>query len=1006
MSNLVSQSELSAEQQAAVDYPTQPVAVIAGAGTGKTSVMSARVLHLVTSGQVDSEALLGLTFTNKAASELKSRIAKQLGKKYQDTLPTVSTYHSFARQLLIDFGAALGIEPDHRTLTDSSRAQLALEVLQKTQVSIKHLNYTSGRLVEMLMKLDDLLAEHLLNPESLTEFDLNWLSDLSTLSGNEDVRKAITVAQQRIELVEVVKEFRIAKHQLSLVDFADQMRLSVDLLSLADDVVNQLRDRHLCVLLDEYQDTSVAQQRMLQLAFGDGHSVTAVGDPLQSIYAWRGASADTTSSFPFQFRTKAQVPAEVLSLSNNYRSGQKILDAANQVISPVRANQPGSIPLKQGNLNLDLGTVQVGCYQTSKDEVAAIVEQVKSLINEGVKFDDIAILGRTANTLLKVHQALVAAEVPAALIGVETIARTPEVVEILSLMEVAANPLANGAVARLLISPRLNIGDRDLAALAAHSKKLVQDVLADPDLPIGFESLDSLTQSSLADALTDLSNAHLSKEAQIRMSQLNSDIAAVRGAVNALEAVWRAINCLNLDIELYANPTSQITQRSNVVNGFIDLVRRWLDSTDDQSVIAFMSWVNAAKRFSSIPKIDVPLVAGAVSLMTIHRAKGLEWPYVFIPEVTKDVFPTSQGRSVFTTTVDALPHSLRGDNLSLPPDPSADKKSLKDFKSANREYSDLEELRLFYVALTRAQKLVTVTSYWWGDTQKNPRGPSRLYSSLLEAKPTVLADFPAPSDAVQNPFIEEKDVYRVQANQDYREKLNQIAQEVIQTQSIQTPDSLTDQDLNRVNEWDLAINWLTSKQETMAVTLPNLLTTSNLMSAINRPKEYAEQLIRPIPVEPHISSHRGTTVHSKIENYFKQAALIDLDDLLGNPVRVDEFARAAFTAFEKSHYAQLRPTAIEWSFQLPLGKLLISGRVDAVFEIDGQIVLIDWKTGRVKSADQLQLAIYRLAWSEVNQVPMSEIKSKFVFLPDLDEVEADLIVTKEQLIEKLVNSTV
>ena len=1004
MSNPVSAHQLSSEQQRAVQYPTEPVAIIAGAGTGKTAVMSARVVHLVTSGKVNPESILGLTFTNKAAGELKSRIGIQLGKKYQDTLPTVSTYHSFARQLLIDHGAVLGIEPDHRTLTDSARAQLALQVLQKTELPIQYLNYSTGRLVEMVLKLDDLLAEHLLDSHALVDFDLNWLDQLTLLSPNEDVRKAISVAQQRIELVAVVNEFRNEKHQLGQVDFADQMRLSVQLLRTNIEVVTQLRDRYSCVLLDEYQDTSVAQQQMLLLAFGEGHSVTAVGDPLQSIYAWRGASADTTRSFPFQFKTNSGNPAEVLSLSKNYRSGENILTAANQVIFPIRSTQPGSIPLSQGNLDLAEGSVQVGCYLSSSDEISAIVQQVKALLAEGAKFDDIAILGRTAATLLKIHQALISADVPAALIGVETIARTPEVVEILSLVEIAANPLANSAVARLLISPRLNVGDRDLAALANHAKKLAHDVLRDPDLPIGFESLDLLTQASLADALADLTNLDVSEQAKLRMSQLNRDIASVRGAGNAIEAVWRAIYALNLDIELHANPTSQLTQRSNVVNGFIELVQNWMQSSDDQSLSAFIGWISAAKRFSSIPKIDVPLVSGAVSLLTIHRAKGLEWPHVFIPEVTHDVFPTSQSRSVFTSTVDAIPHSLRGDRSSLPPDPSADKKQLKEFKNSVRQYSNEEELRLFYVALTRGQISVTVTSSWWGDTQKSLRGPSDLFKELLKANPKILADTPEPIDQSSNPYIVQKREYRLQANQVYRDQLNQIAIEVLKSNIAITPSELTDKEQALVAQWDLAIDWLTRSQQEQSVPLPSLLTTSNLLNAIKKPKEYAEQLVRPLPSSPNLNSYRGTSVHSKIENYFKQPALIDLDDLLLNPFLSDEFTKAAYSAFEKSHYAQLQPTAIEWSFQLPLGEFLISGRIDAVFEIDGDILLVDWKTGRIQSADQLQLAVYRLAWSELTKTPISAIQARFVFLPELKEIESNLFLTKDEVISELFKS--
>lgn len=1001
MTKAVDLGALSEEQRLAATYDSVPVAIIAGAGTGKTTVMSARVEHLIASGEVSSNEILGLTFTNKAASQLRSRIAKQLGKEFQDQLPTIATYHSFARQLLTDHGALLGIESDHRTLTDSARAQFALKVLQNTKQEIKSLDYATGRLVEMILNLDDLLAEHLLEGEVLANFDRDWIIELQPIATNDDMRTAVKVAAQRIELVGLVTEFRNAKHEAGLIDFADQMRLSVNLLQSDKQLIESLRQQYRCVLLDEYQDTSVAQQQMLLLAFGDGHSVTAVGDPLQSIYAWRGASAETTRSFPYLFKSKSGEPAQTLSLSKNYRSAGNILMSANSTIVPIRTANPGSIPLEQGDLKLGAGQVQVGCYESTTAEVAAIVAQISELISAGVAPDDIAVLGRTTATMLNIHEALVATGIPAALVGVETITRTPEVVEILALVEAAANPMASTAVARLLISPRLNIGDRDLAALADRAKQIASEVLPDPELPAGFSSLDSLVQSSLADALTDLGEAKLSPAARARMQQLAGEIEQVRNVGNALDAVWRAIMVLNLDIELYANPVSRLTQRNNVVAGFVELVRNWSESSDDQSLSAFLAWISAAKRFKLAPKIEVPLVDGAVSLLTIHRAKGLEWPHVFIPEVTETVFPSNRGRSVFTSVADAIPHSLRGDRNSLPPDPIADRKSIADFKAEVKNYSAEEELRLFYVALTRAQQSVTVTTSWWGDTQKLLRGPSDFYNEVAKTATKVLADFPRPADEQTNPNLVEQDVYRTQANPEYRARLAQVAQQVAASVKPVTPNTLTAAEQDQVSNWDRAIAWLTTVGDTKTVALPNLVTATNLVKAIDSPDQFAAEFLRPMPAAPTLGASFGTKVHQKIERYYQQATLIDIDDLRAEPKPLQISAAAAFNAFESSKYAQLPAAAIERSFQLPIGGMLISGRIDAVFIVDGKPLLIDWKTGNPKNANELQLAIYRLAWSKMEDVKLTDISARFVFLPDLVEIESTELLTEAEIISKL-----
>ncbi|MGA1329094.1 MAG: UvrD-helicase domain-containing protein [Candidatus Nanopelagicales bacterium] len=1004
MNQPVDLTQLSEQQQFAVSYPAKPVAIIAGAGTGKTTVMSARVEALIRSGEVDSAAILGLTFTNKAASQLRTRIAKQLGKKYQDQLPTISTYHSFARQLLIDHGAALGIEPDHRTLTDSARAQLALKVLRNTKLDINHLNYAAGRLVELVLNLDDLLAEHLLPAEDLVSFDTNWVEQLQLLATNEDIRTAIRVAIERGELVELVKEFRQAKQVEGLVDFADQMRLSVQLLATNPDLVQLLRETYKCVLLDEYQDTSVAQQHLLLLAFGAGHSVTAVGDPLQSIYAWRGASAETTRSFPLLFKQENGEPSEVLSLSKNYRSAARILASANSVIAPIRKENPGSIPLEQGDLKLGAGEVRVGCYENQIDEVSAITTEISSLLSSGVNPDDIAVLGRTTNILLQVHQSLVAAGVPAALVGVETITRTPEVIEIISLIEAASDSLAGSALARLLISPRLNIGDRDLAALAERARYLAEQVTPNPNLPTGFDALDPLIQASLIDALTDLGDAKVSEPARSRMVQLANEIQQIRNSGNALDAVYRAITILNLDIELVANPVSRLTQRSHVIAGFIDVVQAWMQSTDDQSLVAFLAWVSAAKRFKIVPKIEVPLVGGAVSLLTIHRAKGLEWPHVFVPQVTATVFPSNNSRSVFTSVADAIPHSLRGDRNSLPPDPIAAKKSISEFHQEVKRYSLDEELRLFYVALTRAQSSVTVTTSWWGDTQKKLRGPSEFFNELVPTATEVLVNTPVPADTSINPYLVEVDVYRNQATSSYREQLRQIADAVMSNKQPVTPENLSEAERQQVAAWDQSIGWLLNNSAERQVQLPSLVTATGLIKAIEAPEKFAQDFFRPLPTAPNRGSNFGTAIHRKIEKYYNEAALFDLDELRDQPKILEIDAATAFAAFESSKYAKLPAIAIEQSFQLPIGGILVSGRIDAVLLAGGKPLLIDWKTGNPKNANQLQLSLYRLAWSRLADLPINEIQARFVFLPNLTEVESDQSLNETDIEQLLLNA--
>jgi DNA helicase-2/ATP-dependent DNA helicase PcrA len=1006
MKKLVEKRFLSAEQVTAIEHPLEPVAIIAGAGTGKTEVMSQRVKYLIESNQVDPASVLGLTFTNKAAGQLNERIARSLGEKYREELPTISTYHSFARQLLIDYGAAIAIEPDHKTLSESARAALAFKVISHTKHSLKTLDYSSARLVEMVLAMDDLLAEHLLGPDVVKDFDHDWILELqNSINNNESIRRAITVATQRAELLLLVDEFRDQKLKAGALDFADQMRWAHLLLQSIPDIAITLKAKYQVVLLDEYQDTSVAQQELLLTCFGQGHPVTAVGDPLQSIYSWRGASANTTRSFPNLFKKSDGSSASTLTLRNNYRSGQLILTAANNLIQSIRNQHEGSAELVQANLDLDAGKVRVGLYETEQEEIRQVTKEISNLVELGAKPESIAVLGRTTSTLLAIHNSLVTLGIPATLVGVETISRTPEAVEILSLIEAAHDPLAGSALARLLISPRVNIGDRDLNLLGERARELARGIQRIPENPPALSGLDELVQASLSDALFDLGNLDYSSEAKKRFNKLAREIQFMRTTSDAIDAVWRAVHVLGLDIEVYANTQSINARRSGVLEAFIDLVQSWSDSADDPTVAGLLSWIKMARRFSSAPAIEVPIPPNAVQLLTIHRAKGLEWPHVFIPAMAKNVFPTSNSRPRFTSVCDSLPHALRGDSDSLPQDPKATNESFAQFAIANKEFSESEELRLAYVALTRAEQTVMVSAHWWGSTQLKARGPSDFYNEIALTATEILQVAPVPERLDANPHLVTTDEYRTKNETQYQKIVREVAGAVQQAKPEinQLGAGLSDQEKLLVERWDQAINWVLREPiASVPVSIPAMLTASRLVTAIRSPEVLAQSLIRPMPSKPSRAAIRGTNLHAKIERFYKDPALISLDELNDNTeFQTDEVIAESFIAFEKSRFAQLAPVAIEWGFQLPLDHFLVPGRVDAVFKEKDEILLVDWKSGKPGAVDDLQLSLYRLAWSYAHSFPLEQIKAIFVFLPSLDELPAENLQTKSEILELL-----
>ncbi|NYV78752.1 ATP-dependent helicase, partial [Streptomyces sp. UH6] len=351
------------EQIACITAPPAPQVIVAGAGSGKTTVMAARVVWLAGTGQVAPEQVLGLTFTNKAAAELSERVRKALvkagvtdpdamdptgpGAAHPDSVPgepLISTYHSFAGRLLTDHGLRIGLEPTARLLTGAARFQLAARVLREAPGPYPSLTGTFSTLVSDLLALDGELAEHLVGPARLRDFDAGLLDALGRAKlSNADLRKVPEAAAARRELTELVTRYRAVKSERDLLDFGDQIALSARLARTRPEVGAILRDQYRVVLLDEYQDTSVAQRILLSHLFGNGtgHPVTAVGDPCQAIYGWRGASVANLDDFPEHFPHADGRPADRLALSENRRSGGRLLDLANGLAAPLRVMHEG-----------------------------------------------------------------------------------------------------------------------------------------------------------------------------------------------------------------------------------------------------------------------------------------------------------------------------------------------------------------------------------------------------------------------------------------------------------------------------------------------------------------------------------------------------------------------------------------------------------------------------------------------------------------------------------------
>ncbi|MGW3318739.1 ATP-dependent DNA helicase [Streptomyces fungicidicus] len=1099
------------EQTACITAPPAPQVIVAGAGSGKTTVMAARVVWLVGTGQVAPEQVLGLTFTNKAAGELAERVRKALvraGVTDPDAIdpdnppgePVISTYHAFAGRLLTDHGLRVGLEPTSRLLADATRYQLAARVLREAPGLYPALTRSFPDLVGDLLTLDAELAEHLVRPEDLRDHDAELLRTLeNTRLTNADLRKVPEAAAARRELADLVLRYRAAKRERDLLDFGDQIALSARLAALPE-VGRVLRDEFRVVLLDEYQDTSVAQRVLLAGLFGGGtgHPVTAVGDPCQAIYGWRGASVANLDDFPEHFAHADGRTATRQSLSENRRSGGRLLDLANGLAEPLRAMHAGVEALRPAPGAERDGTVRCALLATHAEEIDWIADSIAHLVNTGKAPGEIAVLCRTAGDFAEIQGALVARDVPVEVVGLSGLLHLPEIADLVAVCEVLQDPGANASLVRLLTGPRWRIGPRDLALLGRRARRLVTHARVDGDddpdrrLAEAVEGVDPAEVISLADALDtfletpmdgrrDDDGLPFSPDARVRFARLATELRDLRRSLAdpLMDVLHRVLAVTGLEVELSASPHALAARRRETLSNFLDVAASFAAGDGEATLLAFLGFLRTAAQYEKGLDNALPGGENTVKVLTAHKSKGLEWDVVAVPGLVTGTFPSGQGREKWTAQGKVLPHALRGDADTLPDVDSWDSRGLKAFHEAMKEHQHTEELRLGYVTFTRPRSLLLGSGHWWGPSQKKPRGPSAFLHALYRhcaagygeieawadepaedeenpalhratddqvwplalddaalarrraAADTVLAhldrlatrsdgpaaavhdpdaqdhpDWPPPPDD-EDPLPEEDPFTDADPGDwdSWATDRPAVPHQASAPEAAPRPRAperepappprprLTPEEARAVASWDrdldaLAGELLRTRESVTEVLLPASLTASQLLRLAADPDGFAQELARPMPRPPQPAARRGTRFHAWVEARFEELTLpmLDPDELPGSDAEIEDERdlEALKEAFERTEYAHRTPHRVETPFQLSIAGRVVRGRIDAVYtkqDGDGTTYeIVDWKTSRGRTADPLQLAVYRLAWAEQQGVPLESVTAAFLYV--------------------------
>ncbi|WP_460799320.1 ATP-dependent helicase [Microbacterium sp. GXF0217] len=1057
-------------QQRVIEAPATPALVVAGAGSGKTETMSGRVVWLVANGHVRRDEILGLTFTRKAAGELAERIGArlllideygrrgllphlaeivatgalerveaatagpqretvrrqvldELAARYEtgwtpastrtaeDLLirPKVSTYNAFADSIVREHAARIGRDPDVAMLSQAASWMLAREIVMRAELpGLEEIDRAVGGVVDAVQRLAGDALDHRADLDRADRIAIRQAEAFApyTSGGTGDIDKATTNLQALPTLTVLVREYIAEKQHRGVLDFADQVAGAFDIVESSPDVRAELREQHRVVLLDEYQDTSVIQTRFLAALFRDS-AVMAVGDPHQSIYGWRGASADNLYAFARTFADEAAV--STYSLMTSWRNDARILDVANRVLRPLQ--RPGlDVPPLEPRPGAGAGEVEVRFPLTVDDEAAEVADWFadRRAAHTGTKPHTGAILFRSKRHMQTFAAALAGRGIPHRILGLGGLLATPEVVDVVSVLRVIHDPNAGSSLIRLLVGPRFGVGVADMAALYDLAGELAR---RDSGLlPLPDDLRQRIRASRGADeavSIIDAVDVVRGLRDDYRLIQRITPVgrARLRAAGEMLERLRRASAQpipelirlieleLRLDIELAANETRGPARiAATQLRAFSDEVRAFLAADHRGTIGSLIAWLDKAESTDELMPRPEPPEPGIVQLLTIHGSKGLEWDAVAVVRLVNDELPSRASDTAGWFGFGVLPFALRGDAAALPTftwvppvdeelDPVKRKKAgvasltgrsktnpgaLSVFKDAYRDYQKQEERRLAYVAVTRARTDLLLTgSHWAG--QKTPREPSPYLLEALDVLGLVLPGAPGE----ENPYDGPGTTSRWPMDPlGARRTAVVAAADAVRTALEQQPGPVPTDELSRL------LIERAARQNGAVADAPTRVPASRFKDYVTDYASTVRSLARPMPERPYRQTRLGTVFHAWVEHRSglvgagraPDAALWELDEEApevheGSAADQADMARLQ-QIFERSEWADLQPIAVEIEIDFALrqsqgesgeeaedaasGHIVIC-KLDAVYrraDRGDRIEIVDWKTGK------------------------------------------------------------
>ncbi|MDY6048978.1 MAG: UvrD-helicase domain-containing protein [Corynebacterium sp.] len=1013
----------SPQQADVINHPAEPLLVVAGAGAGKTRTMAQRVAALVQRGVAAPEQVLGLTFTRKATENLRAKIrtylvqlrdSGQLAPEQQRQLATINTtvltYDSYAGSLVREYGLYLPEEPDSRII---GNAELYLRTWQIVNAYTGKLSATQS-VSEVTRKVMRLLAEMESNVVSFDQLrQANDLLNRDVVAGfvgsNADTRSFTTAVTERGEYLDIVRLVYedLANHHLTT--FAHTMSVAAQLAQHHPEVGQRERAKYTVVMLDEYQDTSHSQRLLLSSLFGQDTAVTAVGDPMQTIYGWRGASSNNLAQFVHDF-PGSRGQADTLELTTSYRNPTTILDLANTVATAVLGTGTDGKPRPVSPLNANElgGDVRIGLFDTEEKEADYVAATFKQLREADPEKFTAAILVRKHKHVPAMIAALEAAEVPYEVHFNGGLLYLEEVRALVDVARVLVYPNDSASTISLLLGPLVGIGLSDAEALARRAQRLQAKPEPVEDFAATLEAILAQTPEaavSLGDALADLGPAdQYSPEGYRRLTEFSATLRYLR-TVSLRKGIADVF--ADIDTAFQVRTETLVRGDSTHLDRFHDLVAEF-ERIPNASLASFLDYLAAESEEDGLDRGEVAPAPGSVQILTVHAAKGLEFQHVAVVGAGRDDYPDDETQGLQTTSFltrpELLPPELYGDAVAVPIDidPEATAADLRfldgtplweygsvgakaaDFAKFVKAYKRLlrkkevrEATRLLYVALTRAEATLLVTAHSRVLNSKLEWSPVAPTAQLVAAKEKeeiqVVQWDDAPNLEESTPeAVCETALFPADYLGDRREAVHAAAELVRGAHHEADLDDTVNHDLD-ADVAALLAERAAQSALVIEVAAGDQLAATELVAIAKDPDEFARRKRRPVPYKPNQFAKRGTALHEWIERHYSQPTLLDDLELpgLGEETMSAQELADLQERFRASPWWDRVPVAVEQPFEIELNGRMIRGQIDAVFQTGPtSYEVVDWKSGQVPQgkdfeAASIQLSIYQIAWARL-----------------------------------------